>query len=210
MQIMVSPKDSVINTVDSIHQRIYIIDSLKFFYIYKTELKNGYRLEYRVYTESSNPDTLQTLFLMKGSIEIKDLNGGSSFWLPQKNIGYIGADFDSSFVFVRSFGSGNPHYMQLVDKKTGDELLKGIWVDADEDEQIILYIEGVDRDSEQLKIYDVKNNNEIIVNDFNDSKCVEYEIGGLRDCVKIDTVTKAEVVLKIDTDKERIVKKYNR
>jgi hypothetical protein len=147
---------------------------------------------------------------MKDTVEIRDLNGGSSYGLPQKNIGYVGADFDSSFVFVQSFGSGNPHNIQLIDKRTGKELRKGAWVDANDKEQILLYIENEHEDTEELKIYDVKNNNEIIISDFKDSKCVQDVIGGLRNCIELDTVTMNEIVLKVDTDKERIIKKYNR
>ena len=190
--------------------RTYISDSRYLTYDYETDLKGDFRLEYRVFVESNYPDTLQTIFLMKGSEEIKDLNGGSSYGLPHKNIGYIGADFDSSFVFVQSFGSGNPHEIQLIDKKSGKELLKGTWVDADENEQILLYIENEHEQNEKLLIYDVKNENEIISTGFEKSKCVEHVIGGLRNCVEIETVTTDEIVLKIDTDEERILKKYNR
>jgi len=147
---------------------------------------------------------------MKGSIDIKDLNGGSSYGLPLKNIGYLGADFDSSFIFVQSFGSGNPHKIQLIDKKTGKELRKGTWVDADEKEQVMLYIENEHEQNEKLIIYDVKNKNEIISTGFEKSKCIEHIIGGLRNCVEIDTVTSDKIILKVETDEERIIKKYNR
>lgn len=193
------------NNIEADTERTYIFDSSYLNYDYETDLKGDYRLEYRVFVESNFPDTLQTIFLMKGSEEIRDLNGGSSYGLPHKNIGYIGADFDSSFVFVQSFGSGNPHEIQLIDKKSGKELIKGTWVDADETEQVLLYIEN-----EALIIYDTKNRNEIISEGFETSKCVEHVIGGLRNCVEIDTVTTDEIVLKIDTDEERIIKKYNR
>lgn len=195
---------------DSIATRKYISDSSYLNYDFQTDLKNGYRLEYRVYVESDYSDTLQTIFLMKGSNEIKDLNGGSSLGFLHKNIGYIGADFDSSFVFVQSFGSGNPHYIQLIEKKTGNEIRKGTWVDADENEQVMLYIENEHEQNEKLLIYDVKNDNEIISTGFEKSKCVEQAIGGIRNCVKIDTVTTNEIILKIENDEERIIKKYNR
>ncbi|QHT70368.1 hypothetical protein GXP67_28785 [Rhodocytophaga rosea] len=147
---------------------------------------------------------------MKDTTEIKDLNGGSSYGLSKKNIGYVGADFDSSFVFVQSFGSGNPHIIQLIDKRTGKELRKGTWVDANDKEQILLYLEDEHEELEVLKIYDVKNDNEIIVSDFKNSKCVQNVIGGLRNCVEIDTVTMNEIALKVDIDNEKIIKRYPR
>lgn len=195
---------------EPIAKRTYISDSTYLNYEYQTELKGDFRLEYRIFVESNYQDTLQTILLMKGSEEIRDLNGGSSYGLPHKNIGYIGADFDSSFVFVQSFGSGNPHEIKLIDKKSGKELITGTWVDADEMEQVLLYIENKHDENEELIIYDLKNRNEIISKGFEKSKCVEHVIGGLRNCVVIDTVTSDEIVLKIDTDEERIIKKYNR
>jgi len=196
------------NEIDLNTQRTYVLDSSYFNYNYETFLKNGYRLEYRVFVETDFPDTLQTIFLMKGSREIRDLNGGSSYGLPHKNIGYIGADFDSSFVFVQSSGSGNISYSQLIDKRTGRELRKGAWGDADENEQVLLYLEN--GPNGRLVIYDVKNGNEIIATGFEKSKCVERAIGGPINCVRIDTVTLDEIVLRVDTDEERIIKKYRR
>ena len=203
-------KQQKFNTKQTESTRTYISDSAYLNYNYQTVLKNGYRLEYKVYVEPNSTDTLQTIFLMNGITEIKDLNGGSSYGLPQKNIGYIGADFDSSFVFVQSFGSGNPHYIQLIDKKSGKELRKGTWVDADEKEQVLVYLKDEHKETEKLIIYDVKKSNEIISTGFEKSKCVEHVIGGLRNCVEIDTVTTDQIVLKIETDEEKIIKKYNR
>ena len=50
-------------------------------------------------------------------------------WLAiDKNLGYIGADFKDSFAFVQSFGSGNPHSFQLVDKQLGEVIREGLIV----------------------------------------------------------------------------------
>lgn len=190
--------------------RTYISDASYLNYDYPTELKNGYRLEYRVYVEPNASDTLQTIFLMKGATEIKDLNGGSSYDLPHKNIGYTAADFDRSFVFAQSFGAGNPSYIQLIDKESGEELLRGTWVDAEEHEQLLLYIEDEHEATEQLKLYDAKNENERIVRGFERSKCREQVTGGLGDCVAIDSATTSEIILKMDTGEETIDIKYKR
>ncbi|MBR8538133.1 hypothetical protein KDU71_21360 [Carboxylicivirga sediminis] len=190
--------------------RTYISDSAYLDYDFQTSLKNDFNLEYRVYIESNNPDTLQAIFLVKDTTDIKDLTGGSSYGLPHKNIGYIGADFDSSFVFVQSFGSGNPHEIQLIDKRTGKTIRKGTWVDANEGSQILLYIEHINEPNEQLKIFDIENNAETIVNDFQDCKCVQYVIGGLRDCVSIDTVTQEYIILTSSYEDDTVEKKYKR
>jgi len=121
-------------------ERIYITDSAYLSYDYKTVLKNGYTLEHKVYIESGSLDTLQAIVLMNGIRKIKELSEGNSYDLPHKNIGYVTADFDNSFVFVQSFGSGNPNYFQLIDKKIGEELRTGVWVDVDEEQQVLLYL----------------------------------------------------------------------
>ena len=177
-------------------------------YDYDTILRGGYNLKYKVYTDSKNDENLQSLTLRKGVDEIKVLNE-TSFPMLFKNLGYIGADFDSTFIFVQSFGSGNPHYIQLIDKNTGKELRKGTWVDVDEKEQVLLYIENEFEASETLKLYDIKNENEIVISDFQDSKCIEERIGGLRNCVEIDIVTNKIIVLKVVEDSES-KKIYNR
>ncbi|HNF49838.1 MAG TPA: hypothetical protein PLF48_10685, partial [Chitinophagales bacterium] len=76
-----------------------------------------------------------------------------------------------------------------------------------EKEQVMLYIENEHEQNEKLIIYDVKNKNEIISTDFEKSKCIEHVIGGLRNCVEIDTVTSDKIILKVETDEERIIKK---
>lgn len=95
-------------------------------------------------------------------------------------------------------------------KKTGEVLRSGTWVDADEKEQVLLYLENEHEPNERLIIYDVKNVKEQISTGFKQSKCAEQVIGGLRNCVQIDTETRDEIVLKIETDQERILKKYKR
>ena len=190
--------------------RTYITDSNYLNYNYPTGLKSGFRLQYKVYVEPNSTDTMQTIYLMNGDREIKDLNGGSSYGLPHKNIGYIRADFDSSFVFVQSYGSGNPIFMQLIDKKSGKQIRKGTWVDASENEQVLLYIEDEHKESEKLIIYDITKSNEIVSSGFEKSKCVEEVSGGLRNCVKIDTVTTTEIILKTTIINNTLVKRYNR
>ena len=189
--------------------RTYILDSAYLDYDYKKKLKNGYKLEYQVYVEPNSTDTLQTIVLMNGTIKIKDLNEGS-YGLPHKNIGYVGADFDNSFVFVQSFGSGNPHYFQLIDKESGKSIRSGIFIDTVEKEQVLVYLAETNEKIEKLKIYDVKNSNEIIATGFEKSKCLNHVIGGLRNCIEIDTITKNSITLKINTNKEKITKKYPR
>ncbi|PKV62776.1 hypothetical protein [Pontibacter ramchanderi] len=178
-------------------------------YSYDTLLSQGYHLSYRVYLDSATDEGLQSLTLVKGKRDIKQLSE-TSYPMLHKNLGYIGADFGDTFLFVQSFGSGNPHEIQLIDKKTGKELMNGVWVDVNQPEKVILYITNIYEENEDLKLLDLKNKKEIVVKDFSDSNCVKEQIGGLRNCVEIDSVTSKEIILKIESEGERITKKYKR
>lgn len=147
---------------------------------------------------------------MNGLRTIKELGGGNSYDLPHKNLGYVGADFNNSFAFVQSYGSGNPNYFQLIDKKTVKELLNGIWVDVNEDEQVLLYLKEDDNGADGLMMYDVKNSNEIIFKGFEKSICAKELVGGLRNCIEFDTVTADVIILKIHSEQEKVIKKYKR
>ncbi len=188
-------------------KRTYLTDSTYLGYDYQTILKSGYNLEYRVYIESNTSDTLQAIFLMNGETVIKELNEGSDYDLPHKNIGYVGSDFDDSFTFIQSFGSGNPHYFQLIDKKSGKELLNGIYIDVDEDEQVLLYLKDTNSKIDKLMIYDIKNSKEISPIGYEKLICAGDDIIG---CIEIDRTTRKEIFLKMSSSEGVVIKKYKR
>lgn len=103
-------------------------------YAYPTKLKSGYQLEFKT------DDSLQYLFLKKGNSVISEISSCSK-GLLHKNLGYVGTDFNNSFVLVQSFGAGNPHPIQLIDKSTGKNSLPSTatWIDAAEEQQLLLY-----------------------------------------------------------------------
>ena len=103
-------------------------------YDYPTELRGGYRL---IYKEKGD---LMFLLLAKGSTTIKRF-GGYSVGLPLKNLGYIAADFPEHFVLAHSFGSGNPHEIELIRKRDGKNLLEStaVWVDSRPKQNALLY-----------------------------------------------------------------------
>jgi hypothetical protein len=72
---------------------------------YDTVIKGGFSISYYHDTED------QYLIYKKGQ-KVIDTIGSCSLGLLYKNLGYICADFDNTFVFVQSFGSGNPDYIQ--------------------------------------------------------------------------------------------------
>lgn len=176
-------------------------------YIYDTILKNDYNLSYNVYDDSISGIKMQNITLSKDGYVIKELNE-VSYPMLQKNLGYLGADFNDSFVLVQSYGSGNPHYMQLFNKKTGIEIDSGVWVDADETEEILLYIEDIYEDTEKLYIHDLKNKTKIIVNNFKGLNCDDLNSYNY---IVIDTVTKDEITLKSNPEYCKTqLKKYRR
>ncbi|GAA4026622.1 hypothetical protein GCM10022386_07480 [Flavobacterium cheonhonense] len=176
-------------------------------YDFDTLLTRGYHLSYRVHFDTIEKQNMQSLTLVKGEKDIIELNE-TSYPMIHKSLGYIGGDFGETFLFIQSYGSGNPNQMQLIKKENGTILKEGIFVDNREDERILLYIETLNDDSEKLVLLDLKNNKEKIITDFNNSICAE--IGNLRDCVLIDTVTTKEVVLKTDSEENKIIRRYNR
>lgn len=176
-------------------------------YNFDTILKNGYHLSYRVYKDTTEGDSLQSLTLVKGNQDIKMLSE-TSYPMLHKNLGYIGADFGDTFLFVQSYGSGNPDEMQLIKKENGEELKAGVVVDVNEDQKVVLYIENLHQKNEKLKLLDLKNSTEKLITDFNNLSCTND--GGLRNCVIIDTITSKEIILKTDSEEDNFSKRYSR
>ncbi len=195
-------------TVETVVDNFELIDTAEQ-YDFDTLIKNGYHLKYKAYKDKNSNELLQSLTLMKGNQEIKMLNE-TSYPLLHKNLGYIGADYENAFVFAQSFGAGNPTSFQLINKETGNAILTGTFVDTELQEQVLLYIRNENEDNEQLIVFDLLNDKEIIADNFSESECVKNSLGGLRNCVEIDTVSSSEIVLKVENPNEKIIKKYNR
>jgi hypothetical protein len=176
-------------------------------YDFDTILKNDFHLSYRVYKDTIENETLQSLTLVKGKKDIKQISE-TSFPMLHKNLGYIGADFGKTFLFVQSFGSGNPHEIQLIEKENGKIITEGVLVDSNEIEKVLLYIKNDHEKNEKLILFDIKHNKEKIITDFNNLKCINT--GGLRNCIVIDTVTKNEIIIKTESEEDKLTKKYNR
>src|SRR5215471_5398745 len=103
-------------------------------YDYDTTLSGGYHISFKVDKD------MQYLYLMKQGRIIKELSNCSRGLLYQ-NLGYKAADFKNYFVLAHSYGSGNPHYIELFRKSDGHNVLKpgSCWIDADEKKAFLLY-----------------------------------------------------------------------
>ena len=106
-------------------------------YVYNTILKGGYTILFKA------DDSLQYLYLKKDNKIIAELSSCSR-GLLNKNLGYVTADFKDYFVLAHSFGSGNPHNIELIRKTSGKNILNGraAWIDALEDIEMLLYSEN--------------------------------------------------------------------
>lgn len=118
---------------------------------YPAKLIGGYRL---IFKATGDDDYL---YLANGAEIITELSSQSK-GLPLKNLGYIGADFSRYFVFVQSFGSGNPHQIKLIKKATGKNILNSgsCWIGVLEKEGFLLYSENdVPTEKDKMILYNV-------------------------------------------------------
>ena len=124
---------------------------------YDTYLKGGFSILY-----SSNKDE-QYLIYKKGEKIIDTISSGS-VGLLMKNLGYVVADFDNTFVFVQSFGSGNPNMVELYEKETARNLIEqySAIIDIDSTKQILLYSENdVPKRKDKMTLFDTKKRRKV-------------------------------------------------
>ena len=199
------PRSEKHNKVPHVKDSAWVFDDLTDNpYPYETELSHGYYLKHNVFRSHKSKQFLQSLTLMNADSSIREFDS-FSYGLPYKNIGYIGADFKNSFAYVQSYGSGNPHDLKLIEKQTGQILAEGIWVDANEKEEVIVFLYN-----DTLKIYDIRNNHITNSFDFDSMLCATETPSGIRNCVKIDSITTYEITLLMDDFGNEIEKKYYR
>lgn len=171
-------------------------------YGYDTTLKGGYRISFKV------DEHLQYLYLKKGNKTITELSS-TSRGLLYKNLGYVGADFTNYFVLVHSFGGGDPHYIELIKKATGKNLLKNgaAWIDADKKKEFLLYSDNdVPDKKDKMTLFNIRTGQKQYFpfpGDIFDGPEVLYRI-------QISRLTDKQLVIKYDTEKGSHTKVYNR
>ena len=171
-------------------------------YDFDTTLKGGYSISFIV------DDSLQYLFLKNGNKTIAELTS-TSRGLLYKNLGYVGADFKNYFVLVHSFGSGNPHYIELIKKTTGQNILKrgAAWIDVDEKKEYLLYCDkDIPSIKDKMTLYNIKTGQKQLFN-FPTDIFNEPEI---LNRISIGKLTDKELVINYDTEKGARTKKYSR
>ena len=171
-------------------------------YDYDTTLKGGYTISFKV------DDSLQYLYLKKGNKTITELSSMSR-GLLHKNLGYVGADFTNYFVLVHSFGSGNPHYIELISKSTGKSILEdgAAWIDADEEKEYLLYCDSdVPRKNNQMSLFNIRTGVKQLFNFPNDI----FDEPEVLNRIQISKLTDKQLVIKYDTKKGSKTKVYSR
>jgi hypothetical protein len=173
------------------------------------QLANGFELVIRLGIDEQTNDSVKTLMLVDHGRVIIELNR-SVIAAPDKELGYLDAEFEDVIVISRSSGVGNPKEFKLVEKETGDLIREGILVGLNDEEGIILYISNLYEESQSLHLFDNISKRDQVITAFDSSKCFEEVIGGPYKCVEIDSVDKDKTILSSNYEDEFIRKEYNR
>ena len=204
-----SQKDTIKNQVNNKKEEVWTIERLNkdYPYYFDTLLKNGYNLHFERIKKSEVINDIECqLTLVKGKNIIDTLNIMGSAPV-MKNLGYIGADFNDYFVFVQSFGIGNPHEMQLLRKEDAAKIVSGFIVDADEKNELLLYCKGYD----SLMLYDINRKTDKLLVNLNNCDYITCMVSQLNENLKIKKVTNKQVELEILQDENKTIrKKYYR
>lgn len=153
---------------------------------YNRTLKSGYRIE------TSTNDSLMYLHLKKGNTVIAELSSHTK-GLPLKGLGYVAADFTNYFALVHSFGSGNPHYMELINKADGKNILNhnAEWIDGSEEHQAVLY-KDIDAGNNKFILYDFTNNKKKTFN-------LPADMTGPINEIEIENISTRQLIIKYYT-----------
>ena len=171
-------------------------------YDYDTTLKGGYTISFKV------DDSLQYLYLKKGNKTITEL-AATSKGVLYKNLGYVGADFTNYFVLVHSFGSGNPHSIELIKKATGENVLKdgAAWIDADEKKEFLFYSENdVPDKKDRMTLFNIRTGQKQHFSFPTDI----FDEPEVLNRIRIIRLTDKQLVITYDTEKGSKKKLYNR
>ncbi len=162
-------------------------------YEYDTILKGGYTILFKA------DDSLQYLYLKKGDKIITELSSCSR-GLLYKNLGYVAADFKDFFVLAHSFGTGNPHSIELIKKINGKNVLNdwAAWIDVIEDKEMLLYCDNdVPTARDKMILLNVRTGQK----QFFTFPADIFTEAQILNRIKIEKLTAKELVLKYETEK---------
>ena len=151
---------------------------------------------------------MQYLYLKKGNKTIIEL-ASTSRGMLYKNLGYVGADFKDYFVFVHSFGSGNPHYIELIKKASGKNILKdgAAWIDVDEKKGFLLYSDNdVPDPKDKMTLYNINTGQK---QNFYFPSAI-FDGPEVLNRIQINKLSDTQLVIQYDTEKGPKIKMYSR
>lgn len=171
-------------------------------YDYATTLKGGYTISFKI------DDSLQYLYLQKEGKTISQLASTSKGML-YKNLGYVAADFNNYFVLAHSFGSGNPHQIELVQKTTGKNSLKegAAWIDASVEKEFLLYSDNATPGpKDKMALYNIRTDE----TQFFSFPADIFDRPEVLNRIQISKLTDKQLIIRYDTQKGSMTKVYNR
>ena len=178
-------------------------------------LKNGYRLYATL--KGNNNESEMDLILKKNEKHISNING-LSCGLSLYNLGFVVADFQESFLFVQTFGSGNPQMIKLVNKKTAKTVIKfeGFIANYNIQNEFFIYRNN---SSKSTNLFDIKNHKNYTLNidDLIINTCHLRQVDDENECLNSDEIsdgyidffkiTNSKIVLKIGQDYKIVYRK---
>ncbi|MGC4104393.1 hypothetical protein [Ferruginibacter sp.] len=171
-------------------------------YEYDSILKGGYHISFKM------DDSLEYLYLKQKHRIITELSSCSR-GLPYKGLGYLAADFTGYFVLVHSFSGGNPTNIELIEKKTGKNILplSAAWIDDVENKQMLLYCEqDVPSEKDRMILYNVQTGKKEA---FPFPKAIFSEPQVLNR-ISIKSLTATALTISYDSEKGTKTKTYHR
>ncbi len=169
-------------------------------YDYLTKLTGGYNILFKA------DDSTEYLYLMKGDKNIAELASDVRGGL-YKGLGYVGADFKHCFVLVHSYGSGNPHEIELIKKSTGKNMLKASawWIDVVKKKEVLLYSDqDVPTAKDNMILYNIRTGQK---RKLNFPKAI-FDEPMILSRIQIKTLTDKFLVIEYDTNGHQKTKKY--
>jgi len=169
-------------------------------YDYPTKLMGGYNILFKA------DDSTEYLYLVKGTKKIAELASDVRGGL-YKGLGYVGADFNHCFVFVHSYGSGNPHEIELIKKSTGKNMLKtsAWWIDVVKEKEVLLYSDqDVPTAKDHMILYNIRTGQK---RKFNFPKDI-FDEPMILSRIQINTLTEKVLIIEYDTNGYHKTKKY--
>lgn len=168
-------------------------------YEFDTTLSGGYSLSF------GTDDSMDHLYLRKANHLTRISSNEKG--LPHKNLGFIAFDFLDFFALAHSFGSGNPPSIELIEKKTGKNIIEdgSLWIDIDESNQLLLYTVSTSPDEEgKMILYNINTRKREIF-DFPDD-VVNQPMGLSR--IKISEVNINYLIIAYETEDSTVKQSF--